>query len=113
MFYVEDDSEDEEEKVHEDSLSKTQGIYHGKAPSGILVSSICIHVCSLASLLSLDSTETRGHPQKWLVLFLWKLNVAVNFTNLRYAEQKLATCALSFAVCHLSTFSNSLPRKKI
>uniref|UniRef100_A0A5F9D676 phosphatidate phosphatase n=1 Tax=Oryctolagus cuniculus TaxID=9986 RepID=A0A5F9D676_RABIT len=36
MFYVEDDSEDEEEKVHEDSLSKTQGIYHGKAPSGIL-----------------------------------------------------------------------------
>ncbi|XP_027431136.1 phosphatidate phosphatase LPIN2 isoform X2 [Zalophus californianus] len=36
MFYLEDDSEDEEEKVHEDSLSKTEGIYHGKAPAGIL-----------------------------------------------------------------------------
>ncbi|XP_032277081.1 phosphatidate phosphatase LPIN2 isoform X4 [Phoca vitulina] len=37
MFYLEDDSKDEEEeKVHEDSLSKTEGVYHGKAPAGIL-----------------------------------------------------------------------------
>ncbi|KAI5172242.1 phosphatidate phosphatase LPIN2 isoform X1 [Manis pentadactyla] len=36
MFYLEDDSEDEEEKVHEGSLSKTEGVYHGKAPAGIL-----------------------------------------------------------------------------
>ncbi|XP_019611320.2 phosphatidate phosphatase LPIN2 isoform X1 [Rhinolophus sinicus] len=35
MFYLEDDSEDEEE-VHEGSLSKTEDIYHGKAPAGIL-----------------------------------------------------------------------------
>ncbi|XP_036916602.1 phosphatidate phosphatase LPIN2 isoform X1 [Sturnira hondurensis] len=35
MFYSEDDSEDEE-KVHEDSLSKTEGVYHGKVPAGIL-----------------------------------------------------------------------------
>ncbi|XP_022351300.1 phosphatidate phosphatase LPIN2 isoform X1 [Enhydra lutris kenyoni] len=38
MFYLEDDNkyEEEEEKVHEDSLSKTEGVYHGKAPAGIL-----------------------------------------------------------------------------
>lgn len=42
MFYLEDDSEDEEE-VHEGSLSKTEDIYHGKAPAGILVS--YIHQC--------------------------------------------------------------------
>ncbi|XP_030889094.1 phosphatidate phosphatase LPIN2 isoform X3 [Leptonychotes weddellii] len=37
MFYLEDDSKDEEEeKVHEDSLGKTEGVYHGKAPAGIL-----------------------------------------------------------------------------
>ncbi|KAF3829926.1 hypothetical protein GH733_001877 [Mirounga leonina] len=37
MFYLEDDSKDEEEeKVPEDSLSKTEGVYHGKAPAGIL-----------------------------------------------------------------------------
>ncbi|XP_058532969.1 phosphatidate phosphatase LPIN2 isoform X1 [Ochotona princeps] len=35
MFDSEDDSEDEE-KVHEGSLSKTQGVSHGKAPPGIL-----------------------------------------------------------------------------
>nr|KAF6330406.1 lipin 2 [Myotis myotis] len=35
MFYLEDDSEDEE-KVHEDSLSKTEDVYYGKAPAGIL-----------------------------------------------------------------------------
>ncbi|CAK6447782.1 unnamed protein product [Pipistrellus nathusii] len=34
MFYLEDDSEDE--KVHEDSLSKTEDVYYGKAPAGIL-----------------------------------------------------------------------------
>lgn len=43
MFYLEDDSEDEE-KVHEDSLRKTEDVYHGKAPAGILVS--YIHQCS-------------------------------------------------------------------
>ncbi|EPQ09279.1 Phosphatidate phosphatase LPIN2 [Myotis brandtii] len=32
---TEDDSEDEE-KVHEDSLSKTEDVYYGKAPAGIL-----------------------------------------------------------------------------
>lgn len=42
MFYLEDDSEDEE-KVHEDSLSKTEDVYYGKAPAGILVS--YIHLC--------------------------------------------------------------------
>ncbi|XP_045880022.1 phosphatidate phosphatase LPIN2 isoform X1 [Meles meles] len=39
MFYLEDDNkyeEEEEEKVHEDSLSKTEDVYHGKAPAGIL-----------------------------------------------------------------------------
>ncbi|XP_032167223.1 phosphatidate phosphatase LPIN2 isoform X1 [Mustela erminea] len=38
MFYLEDDNkyEEEEEEVHEDSLSKTEGVYHGKAPAGIL-----------------------------------------------------------------------------
>ncbi|XP_040826485.1 phosphatidate phosphatase LPIN2 isoform X1 [Ochotona curzoniae] len=35
MFDSEDDSEDEE-KVHEGSLSKAQGVSHGKAPPGIL-----------------------------------------------------------------------------
>ncbi|XP_037662259.1 phosphatidate phosphatase LPIN2 isoform X3 [Choloepus didactylus] len=35
MFFLEDDSE-EEKKVPEGSLSKTQGVYRGKAPSGIL-----------------------------------------------------------------------------
>lgn len=42
MFYLEDDSEDEE-KVHEDSLRKTEDIYYGKAPTSILVS--YIHLC--------------------------------------------------------------------
>lgn len=41
MFYLEDNSEDE--KVQESSLSKTAGVYRGKAPAGILVSSI--HPC--------------------------------------------------------------------
>ncbi|CAD7675003.1 unnamed protein product [Nyctereutes procyonoides] len=37
MFYLEDSKdEEEEEKVHEGSLSKTGGVYHGKAPAGIL-----------------------------------------------------------------------------
>lgn len=36
MFYLDEDSEDEEEKVHE-------GVYHGKAPAGILVSDIHQH----------------------------------------------------------------------
>ncbi|VTJ71437.1 Hypothetical predicted protein [Marmota monax] len=35
MFYLEDDSEDEE-KVHKGLLSKTQAVYPGKAPPGIL-----------------------------------------------------------------------------
>uniref|UniRef100_A0A8C9QCR6 phosphatidate phosphatase n=1 Tax=Spermophilus dauricus TaxID=99837 RepID=A0A8C9QCR6_SPEDA len=35
MFYLEDDSEDEE-KVHKGFLSKTQAVYPGKAPPGIL-----------------------------------------------------------------------------
>ncbi|XP_006245727.1 phosphatidate phosphatase LPIN2 isoform X5 [Rattus norvegicus] len=35
MFYLEDNSEDEK-KVQESSLSKTAGVYHGKAPPGIL-----------------------------------------------------------------------------
>ncbi|MBZ3887168.1 Phosphatidate phosphatase LPIN2 [Sciurus carolinensis] len=35
MFYLEDDSEDEE-KVHKGLLSKTQALYHGKSPPGIL-----------------------------------------------------------------------------
>lgn len=58
MFYLEDDSEDEE-KVHEDSLSKTEDVYYGKAPAGILVS--YIHLCPghFVCLLSLDNT-TRG-----------------------------------------------------
>ncbi|XP_066103670.1 phosphatidate phosphatase LPIN2 isoform X1 [Saccopteryx bilineata] len=34
MFYLEDDSEDE--KVRGGSLSKTEDVYHGKAPAGIL-----------------------------------------------------------------------------
>lgn len=39
MFYLEDSKdEEEEEKFHEGSLSKTGGVYHGKAPAGILVS---------------------------------------------------------------------------
>lgn len=50
MFYLEDDSEDEEEKVHEGSLSKTEGVYHGKAPAGILVSDI--HPCPVPCLLA-------------------------------------------------------------
>lgn len=68
MFYLEDDSEDEEEKVHEDSLSKTEGIYHGKAPAGILVS--YMHQCPVdfACLLYLGSTKRRG-----LMPFLWKM----------------------------------------
>lgn len=51
MFYLED-SEDEEE-VHEGSLSKTEDVHHGKAPAGILVS--CIHQCPgyFACLLNL------------------------------------------------------------
>lgn len=40
MFYLEDDSEDE--KVHEDSESKTEDVYYGKAPAGLLVSFICL-----------------------------------------------------------------------
>lgn len=36
MFYLDEDSEDEEEKVPE-------GVYHGKAPAGILVSDIHQH----------------------------------------------------------------------
>lgn len=44
MFDSEDDSEDEE-KVHEGSLSKAQGVSHGKAPPGILVSAICAPAC--------------------------------------------------------------------
>lgn len=42
MFYLEDDSE-VEKKVHEGFLSKTEDVYHGKAPAGILVS--YIHQC--------------------------------------------------------------------
>lgn len=34
MFYLEDDSGDE--KVHEGVLNKTEDVYHGKAPAGIL-----------------------------------------------------------------------------
>uniref|UniRef100_A0A9L0TKC4 Lipin 2 n=1 Tax=Equus caballus TaxID=9796 RepID=A0A9L0TKC4_HORSE len=36
MFSLEDDSGDEEEKVHEGSLSKSEGVCRGKAPAGIL-----------------------------------------------------------------------------
>ncbi|XP_010956380.3 phosphatidate phosphatase LPIN2 isoform X1 [Camelus bactrianus] len=36
MFYLEEDSEDEEEKVPEGSLSKPEGVYPGKAPAGLL-----------------------------------------------------------------------------
>ena len=36
MFYLDEDSEDEEEKVPE-------GVYHGKAPAGILVSDTLQH----------------------------------------------------------------------
>lgn len=36
MFYLDEDSEDEEEKAPE-------GVYHGKAPAGILVSDIHQH----------------------------------------------------------------------
>ena len=59
MFYLEDDSEDEE-KVHEGSLGKTEDVYRGKAPAGILVS--YIHQCSghLVCLLSLGNTGRRG-----------------------------------------------------
>lgn len=39
MSYLEDNSEDEK-KVQESLLSKTAGVYHGKAPPGILVSSL-------------------------------------------------------------------------
>lgn len=39
MFFLEENSEDEK-KVQESSLSKTAGVYHGKAPPGILVSSL-------------------------------------------------------------------------
>lgn len=46
MFYLEDDSEDEE-KVHKGILSKTQAVYHGKAPPGILVSFIHPHPAPL------------------------------------------------------------------
>ncbi|XP_029778819.1 phosphatidate phosphatase LPIN2 isoform X1 [Suricata suricatta] len=35
MFYLEDESTDEE-KVHEGLLNETEGVYHGKAPAGIL-----------------------------------------------------------------------------
>ncbi|XP_014939749.2 phosphatidate phosphatase LPIN2 isoform X1 [Acinonyx jubatus] len=36
MFYLEDDSTDEEKKVREGLLSETEGVCHGKAPAGIL-----------------------------------------------------------------------------
>lgn len=42
MFYLEDNSEDEK-KVQASSLSETTGVYHDKAPPGILVS--FIHPC--------------------------------------------------------------------
>lgn len=36
MFYIEDDSEDAEEKVNEGPFSRTEDVYHEKAPPGIL-----------------------------------------------------------------------------
>lgn len=67
MFYLEDDSEDEEEKVHEGSLRKTEDVYHGKASAGILVS--YIHLCPGHFVCSVwGNTERRGEntstPQK-------------------------------------------------
>lgn len=70
MFYLEDDNkyEEEEEEVHEDSLSKTEGVYHGKAPAGILVSYMPQCPVAFACLLNLGSTERRG-----LIPFLRKM----------------------------------------
>lgn len=66
MFYLEGDSTDEEKKVCEGLLSETEGVYHGKAPAGILVSYLhqCPSLCLLAG--SVCSLEGRGGdtPQK-------------------------------------------------
>lgn len=64
MFYIEDDSEDAEEKVNEGPFSRTEDVYHGKAPPGILVSAI--HQYLLLSLqfqvevrVGMAKTDTR------------------------------------------------------
>lgn len=57
MFSLEDDSGDEEEKVHEGSLSKSEGVCRGKAPAGILVS--YVHRCVLCLLAQSGWLERR------------------------------------------------------
>lgn len=68
MFYIEDDSEDAEEKVNEGPFSRTEDVYHGKAPPGILVSAI--HQYILFSLVSGGGKSGDGkdrHPPKNVV----------------------------------------------
>lgn len=73
MFSLEDDSEDKEEKVHEGSLSKSEGVYHGKAPAGILVS--YVHGCVICLLAQSGWFERRPGSGGGLMLmpFLSKL----------------------------------------
>ena len=60
MFYLDEDSEDEEEKVPE-------GVYHGKAPAGILVSDTLQHAAH-----PLPPPNTNLESKTWSKIFLRK-----------------------------------------
>ena len=74
MFYLDEDSEDVEEKVPE-------GVYHGKAPAGILVSDIHQHTSPPAPAWNLlqEGGRTGRPPGKAVMPFFGGCSVRMNF----------------------------------
>ena len=74
MFYLDEDSEDEEEKVPE-------GVYRGKAPAGILVSDIHQHTAPPHPTWNLlqEGGGTGRPPGKAVMPFFGGCSVRMNF----------------------------------